>query len=423
MGKSEKSPLLHNHSHGNHGHSHAHNNNTNNNDFQYTTVNVHDPSTPTPHAFQVLTPDCAHNHSNLIRSNSQRSVESQFRGTYQNDCELDDDEIQLVNLLQKKIDASEENDAKVAWIISISLWINVILFAFKVWAYLLSHSLSIAASTVDSLLDLCVQVVIHISHDEKRSTDRERFPVGKSRYEPVGLIICAALMFIVGLQLISQAALSLWDGGADSASIDLTSISVIILVIVLKSGLWYYCHIQRHISDSVETLAFDHRNDVLSNLVALFAIILVQASPPLWWCDPIGCIAISVYIANNWFEIAQEKIHELVGITADESFVTKLTLFVNRYHPEQMELDTIRAYHFGQKFLVEIDVVLPEDTPLRDTHDIALKLQQKIERMAQVERCFVHCDYMKRGLDEHDSHAVVENRLASLRQQTTESLP
>ena len=45
------------------------------------------------------------------------------------------------------------------------------------------------------------------------------------------------------------------------------------------------------------------------------------------------------------------------------------------------------------KYLVECDIVLPEDMPLKEAHDIGEQLQIKIEKMEDVERAFVHLDY------------------------------
>lgn len=38
-------------------------------------------------------------------------------------------------------------------------------------------------------------------------------------------------------------------------------------------------------------------------------------------------------------------------------------------------VDTTRAYHFGEEFLVEIDIVLPPTMSLGEAHDIGESLQ------------------------------------------------
>ena len=42
------------------------------------------------------------------------------------------------------------------------------------------------------------------------------------------------------------------------------------------------------------------------------------------------------------------------------------------------QIDTIRAYTFGNYFIAEVDVVLPPDMPLKEAHDIGESLQNKV---------------------------------------------
>lgn len=75
-----------------------------------------------------------------------------------------------------------------------------------------------------------------------------------------------------------------------------------------------------------------------------------------------------------------------------------------------MQVDVVRAYHFGPKFLVELEVVLPRDTLLFESHDLGMELQYEIESREEVERCFVHIDYESRPYDEHVVSKVPELR-------------
>jgi hypothetical protein len=38
----------------------------------------------------------------------------------------------------------------------------------------------------------------------------------------------------------------------------------------------------------------------------------------------------------------------------------------------------LRAYHFGSRFMVEAEVVMPADSSLQEVHDISLNLQTKV---------------------------------------------
>lgn len=329
-------------------------------------------------------------------------------------------EDELLAHLRSHEDYHSENAPMVNWIINLSLGVNIFLFIAKVVAFAVSGSLSIAASVVDSFLDLLVQLIIYIANEGKQAKeDNALYPAGKGRFEPVGIILCASLMMLAALELIMRSGEALYEGfiknNVDGVTIDSASLAIIAGVIIIKSALWIYCKTKSHLSDTVATLSFDHRNDVLSNLVALLAIGFVRLSGKLWWTDSVGCILISAYIANNWFEMGAQKVNELVGRVADQEFIDQMKDFVNNYHPETLKLDLLRAYHFGSKYLVELEVLLPPEMSVREAHDISLALQQAVERMENVERAFVHVDYESRQIDEHDPHAVAMYELERIR--------
>ena len=63
------------------------------------------------------------------------------------------------------------------------------------------------------------------------------------------------------------------------------------------------------------------------------------------------------------------------------------------FNPDIQSIDTVKAYHSGPQYVVEIDIVLPPEMPLWRTHDIAQDLQDQIETVPDVDRCFVHVDH------------------------------
>lgn len=46
--------------------------------------------------------------------------------------------------------------------------------------------------------------------------------------------------------------------------------------------------------------------------------------------------------------------------------------------PHTLQVDALRAYFFGSKYMVEVEVLLPPDMSVRESHDIALALQHKV---------------------------------------------
>jgi len=118
--------------------------------------------------------------------------------------------------------------------------------------------------------------------------------------------------------------------------------------------------------------------------------------------DPIGAILIALWIIASWLSTAREHIDKLAGLTAPHEFIRRLTHIVFNHDERVEKVDTVRAYHFGEKFLVEVEIVMAPDTPLHESHDVGIMLQHKIEALEEVERAFVHIDYQVRDVDDHD---------------------
>jgi len=139
------------------------------------------------------------------------------------------------------------------------------------------------------------------------------------------------------------------------------------------------------------------------------ALIAILSRESLWYIDPYGAIFISLYIIYSWYNTAKEQIVQLSGLAAPTAFTNEIKKFAKDSHPH-LEVDVCRAYHFGPKFLVELEVVMPQDTRLKESHDLGMKLQYGIESREEVERCFVHIDYEARPYDEHVVSKVPELR-------------
>jgi len=292
----------------------------------------------------------------------------------------------------------------------VSLLVNILLFGSKLWVYIQSQSMVVLAALIDSTVDLLAQGILLLTN--RLATVREPsetvlYPAGRSRAEPVGVIACALLMAMASAQVIRDSSLVLWEWHATGAvryvEIDMVDEALLGMTTFLKFLLYVWCQLMSKKTNNVtvEAVAQDHLNDVLSNSAALVAAAATQITSALWLADPGGAILISIYIIYSWARTGMEQMDLVIGRAADPDFL-ELVREMAETHDPNATLDQIRAYHFGPRFLVEVEIVMAHDTPLRESHDVGIVLQHKIERLEQVERCFVHVDYQERDVDDHD---------------------
>ncbi|CEF68461.1 Cation efflux protein family and Cation efflux protein transmembrane domain and Cation efflux protein cytoplasmic domain-containing protein [Strongyloides ratti] len=298
-------------------------------------------------------------------------------------------------------DDSKREDKAAKRLAFITLIVNITLLIIKAIASYLSGSFSIISSFVDSAVDITSGLVIWLTVRAIKKRDPYLYPRGRTRLEPLALIIVSVIMGVASLQMIIQSLKSIIEKSIDP-HVGFISAGIMISTIIIKFILVIVC--QRFKGNaSIDVLAQDHRNDCISNFVALLCAV---GSRYLWiYLDPIGAIIVSLYIAYTWFSTGKEQMKILSGRSASPDFINRIIKICLDHDDRINFIDTVYVYHFGTKFLVEVHVVLDENMLLKEAHDISEALQINIEALNDVERAFVHCDY------EYDHSPTIEHKV------------
>ncbi|ETN39015.1 uncharacterized protein HMPREF1541_07057 [Cyphellophora europaea CBS 101466] len=291
---------------------------------------------------------------------------------------------------------------KATWAININVIANIILLAAKGIAALQSSSLSLIASLLDSALDLLCTVIVW-------STDKlvswrldslaRRFPVGRRRLEPLGILVFSIIMVISFLQILQESVSKLLPSGDHAiATLPAVAIASMAGTVILKGIIGLGC--MRIKTTQVQALAQDCKTDVYFNTLSLLFPLIGRAAG-VWWLDPAGAAILSLYIIYDWADTCLENVTRLCGTAVDDRLGKKLTYLAYRFAPVVMGFKSIKAYHAGDGVWVEYDVLLDEKTPLRRSHDISETLQYCAEALTEVDRCFVTTDYSAENPEGH----------------------
>eukprot|EP00262_Sarcandra_glabra_P019930 TRINITY_DN7751_c2_g1_i1.p1 TRINITY_DN7751_c2_g1~~TRINITY_DN7751_c2_g1_i1.p1 ORF type:complete len:400 (+),score=41.08 TRINITY_DN7751_c2_g1_i1:101-1300(+) len=276
---------------------------------------------------------------------------------------------------------------------------NLVLFIAKVYASVESRSLAVIASTLDSLLDLLSGFILWFTSYAMRKPNQYRYPIGKKRMQPVGIIVFASIMATLGFQILLESVREIISQARHSldAEKEKWMIGIMVSVTVVKFLLMIYC--RRFKNEIVRAYAQDHFFDVVTNSVGLVTAVLAVRF--YWWIDPTGAILIALYTMSTWAKTVIENVWSLIGKTAPPDFLKKVTYLIWNHHEEIKHIDTVKAYTLGAHYFVEVDIVLPGSMALSQAHDIGEMLQEKLERLPEVERAFVHIDFEFSHKPEH----------------------
>lgn len=314
----------------------------------------------------------------------------------------------LVEPTGDEVDSEDIEEKRSEFAMKISNFANIVLLVLKIYATVRSGSLAVAASTLDSLLDLMAGGILWFTHLSMKSLNIYKYPIGKLRVQPVGIIVFAAVMATLGFQVLIQGLEQLVGGNPPEKMTTEQLIwlySIMLFATVVKLALWGYCKSSGN--DIVRAYAKDHYFDVVTNVVGLAAAALGDKF--YWWIDPVGAIILAIYTIKNWSETVVENAVSLAGRSASPEMLQKLTYLVLRHDSRIRRVDTVRAYTFGVLHFVEVDIELPEDLSMKEGHGIGESLQRKIEELPEVERAFVHLDFESTHKPEHNIRMKLPN--------------
>ncbi|KII72013.1 Metal tolerance protein 7 [Thelohanellus kitauei] len=282
---------------------------------------------------------------------------------------------------------------------------NVILLVAKIVACAFSRSMAMISSTLDSAIDILSSFITYITNYKIKRLNIYKHPQGKTRMVPLSIIIISVVMAVTNLQIVIQSAQRIINQDDQVLQFSIFALAIAGATIVIKLILFIYC--SRIKSPSAEILEQDSRNDTLSNSAVFVGLIL---SERVWvYSDCVAAILISSYLCYNWISTAVSNLGSIIGKTASPQTLQVYGWVTLLHDPENiLYITTVRAYHFGTRYLLEVDIVLREDMVLKKAHDIGESLQQKLEKLPDVERAFVHLDF------ERDHSPQLEHKLGKI---------
>ncbi|KAH8889501.1 hypothetical protein GQ53DRAFT_217392 [Thozetella sp. PMI_491] len=287
-------------------------------------------------------------------------------------------------------------------IVTVAIYVNflanAILLAGKIAVVLTVPSVSVLASLVDAALDFLSTVIVWTTTWLISQQDQYKYPVGRRRLEPLGVLVFSVVMITSFVQVSIEAIQRLMSPEHEVIQLGVPAIAIMLSTIVIKGSVWVWCRLVKN--SSVQALAADASTDVIFNAGSI-AFPLAGFYLQIWWLDALGGLLLSLVVIYNWSQTSSEHIRHLTGFSATADQRNILLYLTMRFAKTIQKIQGLQAYHAGDKLNVEVDIVLDANTSLKDSHDLSESLQYVLESVPVVDRAFVHVDYASWNLPTH----------------------
>ncbi len=270
--------------------------------------------------------------------------------------------------------------------ISVSLTLSVI----KAGAAIVTGSLSVLSSMVDSLTDVISSSIslVAVKFANKPLTEHHRYGYGKA--ESVSALIQAA--FIAG-----SGGFIFYDGICrlmNPAPLKQTAVGLWIMgvSIVLTVGLIAFqsAVVKKTKSQAIEADSAHYTVDLLTNGAIILSLLVVRYLN--WqWFDCATAVAISVYLLWNAGHIAVKALEEITDHEVDDDIKQKIVDLALSV-PEVKGYHDFRTRISGMRMFVEIHLELDGNLTLSQSHDISDQVEAKILAAFPMSQIIVHQD-------------------------------
>ncbi len=271
-----------------------------------------------------------------------------------------------------------------------SIVVAGVMVLVKLIAWLLTDSVSLLSSLLDSLLDAAASLVNLIAiHQALTPADREhRFGHGKA--EPLASLGQAAFITGSAVLLLIQGLQHLLV----PAPVSNTGIGIVVMIfaIVVTLGLVRYQRsiIKRTGSLVVSADELHYRADLILNGAVIASLVVTNV---LGWpyIDPLFGIAIGLWIIYGAWQVARKAIVHLMDQELPDDARARIRE-IALAHPQVRAVHDLRTRAAGPDAFVQIHLEMDGDLTLRDAHRVSDAVEADILAAFPQAEVMIHQD-------------------------------
>ena len=266
---------------------------------------------------------------------------------------------------------------------------NVLLFAAKLAAGLLSGSLAIVADAFNNLSDAGSSIVTLVGFKLSSAPPDKEHPFGHGRMEYLSALAVAALIMVAGFELAKSAVDKILHPTPTAISV----LSIVILAMSILVKLWMALF-NRKIggiirSETLKAAATDSRNDVICTGVVLLSSLVGWGTGVA--VDGYVGAAVALFVIWSGFSIVREAVSPLLGQAPDPDMVRGIKEMVLSYEGI-VGVHDVMVHNYGPgRCVLALHAEVPCREDMMRSHDRIDCIEKELMRKFHAIAC-IHMD-------------------------------
>lgn len=288
-----------------------------------------------------------------------------------------------------RVGISTENQQLMRWAGYAAIGIAGILIVIKLTAWLLSGSVSVLASLVDSTMDSLVSIInfIAIRYAMAPADEDHRFGHGKAE-SIAGLVQAAFISGSAGFLFLHAIDKILNPQPISHTGIGLGIMGISLVLTIVLVGFQQYV-VKRTGSAAVEADSLHYLSDIMANGSVIIALLAAQ-----WGYQHIDAglgIIIAAFILRTAWQIGGRSLRLLLDEELGPEVWQSVARIVDE-NPDVQGYHQLRTRQSGHIMFVQLHIELDKHMPLLQAHAITEEIEEAIRSRYPNADVLIHTD-------------------------------
>jgi cation diffusion facilitator family transporter len=273
-----------------------------------------------------------------------------------------------------------------------SLLTALTLAILKFGAGLLTGSLAVIASAIDSLLDIVMSGVNFLALRQAEQPADAGHSFGHGKYETLATLLQALVISASGGWIMVEAIRRLNAGDIQVQQIG-NGVIVLALSVAASFGISRYLRRVGKATDSsaLQADALHFTMDIYSN-GALLAGLIILAFVNAPWLDPVMSLLVALYILKEALSLIRYALRDMLDAELPDEVRDAVLRLVNEHRGELLDIHKLRTRRAGSQKLMDFHLTVCKHLTVQAAHDLADQLEAAISKEIRGANVTIHVE-------------------------------
>lgn len=261
---------------------------------------------------------------------------------------------------------------------TVGIGLNVVLFAVKYFAGLISGSVAITADAFNNLSDAGSSVITLLGFRLASTKPDKEHPFGHGRIEYLSALAVSMIIVLMGFEVGKSSVMKIISPVA--SEISALTISILVFSVIVKFYMYLYNRKYGKYIDSsaMAATAADSLSDAASTTVVLISMLIMKflGVDVDGWCG----ILVALFILKAGIDSAKDTLGDLLGRPPSKEFIDEIERIVMS-HEKVIGMHDLIIHDYGPgRVMVSLHGEVPGNEDFYQMHDLIDNIEKDLQR-------------------------------------------